>query len=513
MSEPVVDVRRDTERRPTGAPRSTRIDAPEAPPRIVVPDRGPPPVAEESERRAGPAREQFRLLYVCMAITDVVCVTLAFDLAALYLVRRQRESFDGWAILVIAPIVVLVVFSAFRLYSAHQLASAEEFRRVLLAVTLVVTSSVTLFVWSETSFTRLWIVLSWLLAIVLALANRYGWRRFMRHARGRGRLILRTLIVGVNDEAGRVATAMAGHAEGFVPVGYVCADQWGRPTMDIPMVGHLDDLERLIDDYRVDCLFVAATGVNADHVARVSKAARRTGIEVRVTAVLQDVLSTRITPQPLGGVMALGLRPVRLSGVQALAKRVFDIAVTLVLGVLLLPAFVVIAVAVKLTSSGSVFFTQERVGLRGRPFRLLKFRTMVAGAEGMVDTLLDLNEATGPLFKIKDDPRITPVGKVLRKWSLDELPQLINVARGDMSLVGPRPPLAKEVADYEEWMMSRLEVRPGITGLWQVSGRSDLPFEEYVRLDLFYIENWSLAYDLFILAKTIPIVLSAKGAS
>jgi exopolysaccharide biosynthesis polyprenyl glycosylphosphotransferase len=458
----------------------------------------------------GLARQQFRLLYICMAVTDAVCVTLAFDLAALFLVQRAI----GWAIILSAPIVVLVVFSAFRLYSSHQLASAEEFRRVLLAVTLVITSSVTLFVWSDTPFpSGGWIVLSWALATLFALANRYGWRRFLRRSRVQGRYILRTLIVGVNEEAGRVATAMAGHAEGFVPVGYVCADQWGRPTMDIPMVGHVDDLESLIREYHVDCLFVAATGVRPEHVARVSKAARRTGIEVRVTAVLQDVLSSRINPQPLGGVMALGLRPVRLSGFQVFAKRMFDLAVTFTLSIVLLPVLVVIALAIKLTSSGPIFFSQERSGLRGRPFQLLKFRTMVVGAENMVETLLDLNEASGPLFKIRDDPRVTPVGKVLRKWSLDELPQLINVWRGEMSLVGPRPPLPKEVATYDDWVMGRLEVRPGITGLWQVSGRSDLAFEEYVRLDLFYIENWSLAYDLFILVKTVPIVVSTKGAS
>ncbi len=508
MNEPFVDVRDDVAPRDIAGPADTR----EAPPRIVVPERRPG-ATDASHGAGGLARQQFRLLYICMAVTDAVCVTLAFDVAALFLVQTARQPFDAWAIILIAPIVVLVVFSAFRLYSSHQLASAEEFRRVLLAVTLVITSSVTLFVWSDTSFNRWWIPLSWTLATLLALANRYGWRRFLRRARVQGRYILRTLIVGVNEEAGRVATAMAGHAEGFVPVGYVCADQWGRPTMDIPMVGHVDDLESLIREYQVDCLFVAATGVRPEHVARVSKAARRTGIEVRVTAVLQDVLSSRINPQPLGGVMALGLRPVRLSGFQVFAKRIFDLAVTFTMSIMLLPVLVIIALAIKLTSSGPVFFSQERSGLRGKPFRLLKFRTMVVGAEGMVDTLLDLNEASGPLFKIREDPRVTPVGKVLRKWSLDELPQLINVWRGEMSLVGPRPPLPKEVATYDDWVKGRLEVRPGITGLWQVSGRSDLTFEEYVRLDLFYIENWSLAYDLFILVKTVPIVVSAKGAS
>jgi lipopolysaccharide/colanic/teichoic acid biosynthesis glycosyltransferase len=159
-----------------------------------------------------------------------------------------------------------------------------------------------------------------------------------------------------------------------------------------------------------------------------------------------------------------------------------------------------------------VFYRQERIGKNGRPFALLKFRTMVQGAEAL-RTLLDYrNEASGPLFKVRDDPRITPLGRWLRRLSIDELPQLLNVMRGEMSLVGPRPPLATEVALYEDWHRARLEVRPGITGLWQVGGRSNLSFDDYVRLDLFYIENWSITYDLFIMAKTIPAVVSSKGA-
>jgi exopolysaccharide biosynthesis polyprenyl glycosylphosphotransferase len=478
-------------------------------PRVVVPEREPAPEG----RGADQTRRQFRSLYVSMAITDIVVITLAFDLAALILGAARRTPFDGWAMLVIAPPLVLGIFSSMRLYSAHQLASAEEFRRVLLSVTLVVTSAVTLSFWSSATFSRGWIVLSWILATAMGLGNRYAWRRYLRRARANGRYTLRTLIVGVNDEAGRVATAMAGHPEGFVPVGYVCTDAWGRPTMDIPMVGHVDDLEELIADTRTDCVFVAASGVRPEHMAKVSKAARRTGAEVRVTAGLQDVLSTRITPQPLGGVMALSLKPVRLTGLQAAAKRTADLVLTAILCVIALPLMAAIALAVRLTSAGPILFRQERVGYHGKTFELLKFRTMVEGADEMVDSLLDLNEATGPLFKITHDPRVTRVGKWLRKWSLDELPQFLNVLGGDMSLVGPRPALPREVDRYEEWMLGRLEVRPGISGLWQVSGRSELPFEDYVRLDLFYIENWSLAYDLFILAKTVPIVLSGKGAS
>ena len=194
-----------------------------------------------------------------------------------------------------------------------------------------------------------------------------------------------------------------------------------------------------------------------------------------------------------------------------ISKRIFDVVASAVLLLVSLPLLPFLALGVML-SRGPLIVTQTRIGEFGRPFRMYKFRTMVADAEERLPSLLHMNEATGPLFKIRDDPRITRVGRLLRRLSLDELPQLFNVIRGDMSLVGPRPPLPREVAQYDDWMLARLEVRPGITGLWQTSGRSELPFDDYVRLDLFYIENWSLAYDLFILAKTIPTLVTTRGA-
>jgi lipopolysaccharide/colanic/teichoic acid biosynthesis glycosyltransferase len=159
-----------------------------------------------------------------------------------------------------------------------------------------------------------------------------------------------------------------------------------------------------------------------------------------------------------------------------------------------------------------VLFRQDRVGRRGKAFVMLKIRTMVAGAEEMRGGLEGRNERAGPLFKVKDDPRVTPVGRFLRRWALDELPQLFNVLKGDMSLVGPRPPLRAEVVTYEDWHLDRLEVRPGITGLWQVSDKNQPSFDDCVRLDLFYIENWSLSYDLFLLAKTVPAILGGRGS-
>jgi exopolysaccharide biosynthesis polyprenyl glycosylphosphotransferase len=470
-------------------------------------------VTLEPNRRANRVRRGYLKLAFGIACTDVLSVLLAFALSSFTHDRVMRAPLDVWLIAIVTPLLVLGIFGAFRLYDMTRLAAAEEFRRLLLAVTMIITSAVTFSYWTKESFSRLWIGLAWVLALAFVLASRYAWRQAVRRAREHGRLAMRTLIVGANAEAGRLATEMRQPHLGFVPLGYVCADAWGRPTTDIPMLGHVDDLQELIATFDADCVFVAASSIRPEHMAQVSRAARRTGIEVRVTANVQEVLSTRVAAQPIGGLMAFALKPVRLSGLQAVAKRSFDLAVTVVGSLVLLPLFGVLAVAVKLTSRGPIFFRQERVGYHGRPFAMLKFRTMVADAEQRLDDLLHLNEATGPLFKIKDDPRITPVGRFLRKWSLDELPQLWNVITGHMSLVGPRPPLPREVAEYEDWMMSRLEVRPGLTGLWQVSGRSDLPFEDYVRLDLFYIENWSLAYDLYILAKTVPTLATARGAS
>jgi exopolysaccharide biosynthesis polyprenyl glycosylphosphotransferase len=247
-------------------------------------------------------------------------------------------------------------------------------------------------------------------------------------------------------------------------------------------------------------------------MAGVTKALRDSEVEVRVSANISDILSTRLTLQQVGGLMALSLRPVRLSGAQAVAKRTLDLAAGVLAMVLLAPLWIVLYAAIKLDSRGPVFYRQERIGRHQRPFHMLKFRTMVVGADAMLDDLREQNEATGPLFKLRRDPRVTRVGRFLRRWSLDELPQLWNVLTGDMSLVGPRPALPEEVAAYEDWHLDRLEVPPGITGLWQVKGRSDLPFDDYVRLDLFYIENWSVGYDFYILAKTLPAVFAGRGA-
>jgi exopolysaccharide biosynthesis polyprenyl glycosylphosphotransferase len=235
------------------------------------------------------------------------------------------------------------------------------------------------------------------------------------------------------------------------------------------------------------------------------------GVDLVVAPQLTDIAGPRVHIRPIEGLPLLHVEEPTLSGVAWLGKNMMD-RVVAALGLLLFsPLFVAIAIAIKISDAGPVFFRQARVGREGTTFRVWKFRTMYADAEERRAALLDQNESDGQLFKIKDDPRIFPLGRLLRASSLDELPQLINVLSGEMSLVGPRP-LPAEDGDYLGDVRRRLLVRPGITGLWQVSGRSDLSWDEAVRLDLYYVDNWSLAYDLNILWRTVGVVLRRKGA-
>jgi exopolysaccharide biosynthesis polyprenyl glycosylphosphotransferase len=238
----------------------------------------------------------------------------------------------------------------------------------------------------------------------------------------------------------------------------------------------------------------------------------RANVRTRIVPDLFQMTLSRMQIEDVAGVPMIGVKEVSISGLNHFIKRSVDVTVAAVGLAAGAPIVALVALMIKLESPGPVLFRQERVGKNGRRFELYKFRSMVEGAEKQVDALNALNEADGPIFKIRNDPRITTLGKWLRRLSLDELPQFYNVLRGDMSLIGPRPPLPAEVARYQEWHKRRLEVSPGLTGLWQVSGRSELTFDEMALLDIYYIENWSLGLDTKIFWQTIPRVLFGSGA-
>jgi len=471
--------------------------------------------AEPGTAATGPsARAAYRRLYRAVALTDGLSVGAALLVA--YWFRfgfRFPQPYFLWA-LVGTPVVMVLMYQAFHLYDAYRYTPAEEFRRIILAVSMGLFVVLAAAFWSKTDYSRMWLGVAWGLALVAALGSRRLWHKRIGRGRRDGLLAFPTLVVGTNAEAQHLVELMQRPSFGFRPIGMVATGVEAPDTSaaDFPVLGSVSQLRDVIREVGAECVFVASSALSAQEMGYVAKAVRLEGVEVRVTATLPEVLSSRVAVQSLGGVTALSLRPVRLSGTQAVVKRVFDIAVAGAVALILSPLLAVIAVAVRISSSGPALYRASRVGQRGRPFTMLKFRTMRMGSDAMVDGLRTEHMVNDLMFKLPQDPRVTRVGRFLRRWSLDELPQLFNVIGGQMSLVGPRPPLPREVNHYEDWQFDRLEVPPGISGLWQVSGRSDLSFDDCVRLDLFYIENWSLAYDLYILAKTLPVLLSRRGA-
>jgi exopolysaccharide biosynthesis polyprenyl glycosylphosphotransferase len=288
-----------------------------------------------------------------------------------------------------------------------------------------------------------------------------------------------------------------------------------RGGIEYDFVGEADlgeGFEQALTGQSLDEIVVADAGIDEPRLLAIVEAAHRRGVKVRVAPRTTELLVERGEYVPGHGVPLFELRPPIFAGAEWVTKRAFDILVGTLIVVIGLPVWLALALLIKLSSSGSVLYADPRIGLGQQPFQMLKFRTMVTGASEEQEALEEDNEASGPLFKIRDDPRITPVGRLLRRLSIDEVPNVINVLRGEMSLVGPRPLPLRDYDQLEEWHRRRYNVLPGMTGLWQVAGRSDLTFDDLVRLDFYYIENWSIWLDISILIKTPMAVLARKGA-
>ncbi|MBL8208033.1 MAG: sugar transferase [Blastocatellia bacterium] len=326
------------------------------------------------------------------------------------------------------------------------------------------------------------------------------------------------LIVGGGRRGQRLAEQIVAHPErGYRLLGYVESDPAYNyyELAEKPCLGTLDDLPRLVANQVVDEVVIALP-IKSQYaqIERAVTILEEQGITTHVLSDLFPVHFAKSQPLEFQGTPLLSLQSAPAFDWRAEIKRVFDFVVASATLLCLLPLLTLVALAIKLTSPGPVLFVQQRMGWHKRPFRLFKFRTMVVDAEARMKEIEHLNEKEGPIFKIKNDPRITPLGRFLRKTSIDELPQLLNVVLGDMSLVGPRPLSMRDALGMSEaWQKRRFSVKPGITGLWQVSGRSELSFEQWMQLDLEYIDRWSLSLDFRILLRTIPAVLTGHGAA
>jgi len=462
-------------------------------------------------------------------ITRYTLTLVALDAALVGLAGLVAIAVDGasdatlrgvrYPVLVAAVVPVwLVMLGASRAYEARFVGvGSDEFRRVFDASVRLLAAVATVAFGFALPLSRSFVAIVFPLATVLLLGGRYAARKVLHHARLSGRASHRVLAVGTRDAVEElVREARLAPYAGFLVVG-VCVPDTEQPFAvdgeEVPVLGVPIDAAQRIADVGADTVAVAGGwAMGTDGVRRLSWQLEGTGVDLVVAPALTNVAGPRISIRPVAGLPLLHVEEPELTGARRLFKEAFDRTLSVLILLAALPAIAVIAVAVKATSPGPVFFKQKRVGQNGREFTLWKFRSMRADAEAVRKELEDQNEKDAVLFKMKRDPRVTSVGRVLRRLSLDELPQILNVVRGDMSLVGPRPPLPDEVAAYRSDVRRRLLVKPGLTGLWQVSGRSDLTWEESVRLDLHYVENWSVALDAMILWKTVGAVLRGRGA-
>jgi exopolysaccharide biosynthesis polyprenyl glycosylphosphotransferase len=360
---------------------------------------------------------------------------------------------------------------------------------------------------------RPWIALVTICVTGALIAERCAARRVFARLRASGKLTRRIVIVGTDAHAvGLQHTFQHNPALGYDVVGFVGADDHSRRDGTAVLAG-LHDLERVLVEYDAVGVVVSLPSVGQEEVNVLTRRLTDQGYHVALSSALADIDVTRLRPQQVDGRTMIYVEPVIRHGWRGLAKRTFDLVGACGLLLITSPLLVAAMIAIKLDTPGPVFFRQERVGRDGSRFTLLKLRTMVVDAEQRRHELMALNEVDGPLFKIHDDPRITRVGRLLRKLSIDELPQLFCVIRGTMSMVGPRPALPSEVEQWDRSLHDRLRVLPGLTGLWQVSGRSGSTFDQYRRLDLYYVDNWSLGHDIRICVKTFGVVLSGRGAA
>lgn len=464
-----------------------------------------------------------------LTITDLVSVILAVGLAQW---RRFGLASEGVSLLdgvnyteVSAGIAAMWLAALAINHSRSQRiigSGVEEYRRVWWATIAVFGGIAIVSMLFKLEIARGYLAVALPLGITLLFSTRWLARRIVLKAREDfGKCITRLLVVGSPRAVRDLTVALAREPwSGYDVVGACVPGQYPRADIGIPGFGAIpilgDESHVAQSVISTNCHAVAVAASEQFHgkaMRDLSWELERLNIDLLVAPGVVDVAGPRLHMRPVAGLPLIHVEKPQYHGAKRFQKRAFDLGFSSLALLFGLPLLMLIAIAVKSSSKGPVIYKQQRIGLDGDPFEMIKYRTMIVGADKMVGELAELNDSEqGILFKIRNDPRVTPVGRFLRKYSLDELPQFLNVIKGQMSVVGPRPPLATEVETYDDDAKRRLLVRPGITGLWQVSGRSDLSWEDSVRLDLFYVENWSMMADLVIALKTLRVVVNHTGA-
>lgn len=486
-------------------------------------------------------KQQARLIAAAVFLLDLGLVSAAFFAAhalrntllpALGLAGLEGGLYPVETYLPLLPLALAIwsvlLWSSGR-YRSHRTVPLLEEAAAIVRVAATAAALFALAVWAfrlderllgSDRISRAWIGLFAVLGGLAILAEKLALRVTSRHARVRGFNFRNVLIVGTNPAARALAESIRGHRYwGYRVLGFVANQGPGDAAGEspdpgaTPLLGGLDDLPRVLADNIVDEVIFSVSRRDLDRFEDLVLALQEQGVLTRFALDFFPHTQAKMRLEELDGVPLVTFSTSPTGALSLAFKRLTDVALSALLLALAAPIVLAVAAAIKVTSGGAVLFRQTRCGRNGRRFTLYKFRTMVEGAEELRHEVAHLNEMDGPVFKATRDPRVTTLGRLLRKFSLDELPQLWNVLKGDMSLVGPRPPIPEEVEQYQRWQRRRLAMRPGLTCLWQISGRNQLDFEQWMRLDLQYIDSWSPWLDFKILAKTVPVVLSGRGAS
>jgi exopolysaccharide biosynthesis polyprenyl glycosylphosphotransferase len=465
-----------------------------------------------------------RVVEGTVRLLDILCIVAAVPAA--YQLR------DLWPVHTRGPLVPLPEYGPFlaltlllwiaatwffRVYESFRTRSVwPELGRIskaLVAVALFHVAAI-FFLRLHEDVSRLYFATYFALAFSFLAANRLVLRNVAHSARRSGFNTRVFAVVGSGDLAHDVVNTIADHPEwGLEFAGHIILDEDGRASAPSELVlGSVSQLGQILDDNVIDEVIFAVPREQLSSVEGAFRLCQEQGAGARVCLDLFDVGGAHVALGELDGLPMLSFNRAPTDEVALLFKRAFDVVSSAVAILAFSPVLLATAVAIKLESPGPIFFRQVRVGWNGRPFKMYKFRSMRVDAEARLESLRAQNEASGPVFKMKHDPRVTRVGRFIRRASIDELPQFLNVLAGEMSVVGPRPPVPAEVRQYQRWQRRRLSVKPGITCTWQVSGRSNVSFDEWMELDLEYIDNWSLWRDVQICFQTIPAVLTSRGA-
>jgi exopolysaccharide biosynthesis polyprenyl glycosylphosphotransferase len=471
-------------------------------------------------------KQKAALVRNCLIISDGFLVLIAFFIAYQVRLLPYFQSIILisplgnylWLTWIAIPLWVILLYSQGLYRSLRTIALVTiigRIFRVILVGTLILSSLV--FIFQAKDFSRSLIGLFAILNFILMVVSRVIIDSVSHSIRKRGYNFRNVAIIGINNRCFDLIKRIKSHPEwslrviGVIGIETNDIDIMSAPS-DVPCLGTLEDLNRLFNEHVIDEIIITLDKSDLMEVEDTIHLCEELGIRTHLVADFFNLIIARTQLGYLEEIPLLTFTTTPYHDFHLLIKRLLDLFVSTLVIVAGSPFFVAINILIRLDSKGPVMFSQERVGLNGRRFRLLKFRSMIPDAEEKKSAIQDLNEMSGPVFKISNDPRITRIGRILRRYSLDEFPQFFNVFKGDMSLVGPRPPVPEEVEKYVRWQRRRLSMKPGMTCIWQISGRNEIDFEEWMKLDLQYIDHWSLGLDMKILLKTIPAVLSGKGA-